>query len=111
MASKLREELKKLAHDVPEVRAHVLPLLKQEQARVAAQPPKIVGGTLSITPEGVTMVIGYGTKGEGSGPSAVWKVFQRAMLQRKLIVQPYGDSGISFQIQKGAPAPAEEPVV
>lgn len=96
----LREELVKLAHANPELRAHLLPLL---QSKEAAGNPKVtkVKGELTQVPGGDTSIrVGLMS---GGAAAATWKKFQNAYNQRKLAVT-FDDAGITFAIVKGGAA-------
>jgi hypothetical protein len=88
----LKKEIVKLAKARPELRKHLLPLLKQAAS-------KILLGELKQAPDG-SWLMQVNLRGGGNA-AQIFKKFQMAAGQRKLVVN-FTDTGITFMIPKTA---------
>jgi len=89
----LREEIKKLAAENPELRAHLLPLLKKEAAGKLWKQ----WGEITQSPEGnISLKVSLRN---GSSAAALWRKFAIAYTQRKLNVS-YDDKVLTISIGK-----------
>lgn len=103
----LRADLQKLATDHPELREHLIPLLRETEAKTAAPAPKVLKalGQMTRMPDG-TVTLQVAVRG---GTVVDFKKFLMAVT-RRLFQVTFDEHTVTFTAPPpGAKGPEEEP--